>query len=275
MPNADADSPILLWFRRDLRLADNPALAHAVASGRPVLPLFILDDEAAPGAAARWWLHHSLTALADDLQRIGLPLLLRRGRAADVLDAVVAETGAGVVMWNRLYHPAAVARDKVIKQDLRARGIMVQSHDGALLFEPWTIRNKAGAPFKVFTPFWRACLAAPEPAPPTPAPRRAHAATAPQGDRLAGWALPPTRPDWAAGFAAHWRPGEAGALARLHDFIANGLRHYAGERDRPDLPATSRLSPHLAFGEIGPRQVWHAVHHSAGRDPALSNGAIR
>jgi deoxyribodipyrimidine photo-lyase len=268
----------LLWFRQDLRLDDNPALAAAIARGGPVVPLYILDPEAdgdwPPGGASRWWLHQSLTALAEALAARGSRLVLRRGSAAAVLDTLIAETGAGAVLWNRCCEPAAIARDTALKEDLKRRGIAAESSNGALLFEPWEIRTGSGTPFKVFTPFWRACLdrggiAAPHAAPKAiPAPGRW-----PQSDDLDRWALLPTRLDWASGLRETWTPGEAGARKRLSAFLSHGLAGYPDRRDRPDVDGTSALSPHLHWGEIGPRRVWQAVEHAADEIPALRPAA--
>jgi deoxyribodipyrimidine photo-lyase len=258
--------PLLVWFRQDLRLADNPALREAIATGAPVIPLYVLDD-ATPGAwaaggASRWWLHRSLVSLAGDLAKLGLRLILRRGAARACLDALIAETGAAGVYWNRCYEPFAIARDKAIKADLEARGLAARSFNAGLLFEPWTIASKSGTPFRVFTPFWKACLAGAAPALPLPAPKRASGPAAwPASDALADWALLPAKPDWAGGFSI-WTPGEAGAQERLASFIERALDGYAGLRDRPDIEATSRLSPHLHFGEISARQCFHAGRRS-------------
>jgi len=259
-----SDSPRIVWFRHDLRLADNPALAAAARDGRPVIPLFILDDGGeggwAAGGASRWWLHHSLAALDKDLQGLGARLVLRRGPAEAVLLQVAAESGADAVFWNRRYEPAITARDSDIKQALRSEGLVAESFNAGLLFEPWTIRTGSGGPFKVFTPFWRACLSAPPPPPPEPAPSRLIAPPRPvDGEALGDWRLTPSRPNWASGFSDHWRPGEAGARERLEAFLKAALRRYRDQRDVPARPGTSRLSPHLHFGEIGPRQVWAAV----------------
>ena len=273
-------TPVIVWFRRDLRVADNPALAEAAASGRPVVPLYV-DDGAdagpwAEGGASRWWWQGSLEALGRDLAALGAPLVLRRGPAQAALDALVAETGAGLVLWNRRYEPWATARDTAIKAGLKARGVEARSFNAGLLFEPWTIAAKAGTPFRVFTPFWRACRAAPPPPAPLPAPARlAGLSPAPAGDRPADWGLRPHAPDWAGGIAATWRVGESAARDRLADFLADGLADYAAARDRPGRPGTSRLSPHLHFGEIGPRQVFHAAlahgaAHPAGLDRFLA-----
>ena len=255
-------SPLLVWFRQDLRLADNPALRDAIATGAPIVPVYVLDDETpgawAMGGASRWWLHRSLSSLSGDLAKLGLRLILRRGRAAAALDALIAETGASGVYWNRCYEPFAIARDTAIKTGLETRGLAAKSFNASLLFEPWTIVSKSGTPFRVFTPFWKACLAAEPPPSPLPAPAGATApARHPRSDKLEDWNLLPTKPDWARGFSL-WTPGEAGAQARLGAFVETALGGYAGLRDRPDIEATSRLSAHLHFGEISPRQCFHA-----------------
>jgi deoxyribodipyrimidine photo-lyase len=254
--------PIIVWFRQDLRLADNPALSAAVKAA-PVIPVFVLDDET-PGAwktggAARWWLHHSLGALAADIVKRGGTLTLRRGVAQDVIDGLARETNAQAVYWNRCYEPFAVARDTAIKQALEARGIGARSFNASLLVEPWDVKTGNGGPFKVFTPFWRVASASIDDAKLLPTPKTISCPTPlPRSDRLDSWQLLPTRPNWAKGFDI-WAPGEAGARKRLGEFVDTSLTHYADARDRPDQPHTSRLSPHLHWGEIGPRQVWRAL----------------
>jgi deoxyribodipyrimidine photo-lyase len=262
--------PIIVWFRQDLRLADNPALNAAAESGAPVVLVHVLDDAGAGawphGGASRWWLHHSLEALGSDLVARGAPLVLRRGSAAAELDALAAATGATAVFWNRCYEPAIRKRDEAIKADLETRGIQARSFNASLLFEPWTIANQSGQPFKVYTPFGKACRAAPAPALPVPAPARLRAlADPPPGLALADLGLLPRKPDWAGGLRAAWRPGEAGAQARLERFLAAAIEGYKEDRNRPDLESTSRLSPHLHFGEISPRQLWHAARGREGR----------
>lgn len=254
----------LVWFRRDLRLADNPALAAAVARGGPVVPVYILDDAAAgpwaPGGAARWWLHGSLTALGTDLGLRGSRLVLRRGPADAVLDQLIAETQAEAVYWNRCYEPWAIARDTAIKGRFGGTGIDVQSFNAALLVEPWALKTREGRPYQVFTPFWRALRASREPAPPVPAPDSIPApSTWPRSDDLAAWRLLPAVPDWAGGLRDEWRPGERSARVRLDEFVRNSVLDYAEARNGPGTAGTSRLSPHLQFGEIGPRQIWHGV----------------
>ncbi|CBS87146.1 cryptochrome/photolyase family protein [Azospirillum lipoferum] len=278
-------SPIIVWFRNDLRLADNPALTAAAQAsaerGAPVIPLYILEEETGDppcdpwplGGAQRWWLHGSLERLATCCARHGSPLLLRRGEPGAVLDALIAETGAECVLWNRRYTPAQTARDAAIKERLKARGIDARSFNAGLLAEPWTVRNKSGGPFKVFTPFWRHLSATLNPPLPTRAPSALKApAKAPAGDALDSWGLLPTKPDWAAGLRKRWVPGETAALSHLADFLDGPVGAYATERDRPDRDGTSALSPYLAFGEIGPRQVWHAARHAADARPELAPG---
>ena len=255
--------PVILWLRQDLRLADNPALRD-VAAAHAVIPVFIDDAEAggrwAPGGASRWWLHHSLHSLGADLAKLGSQLILRRGPSQRVLEDLVDRTGADTVVWNRQYEPWATARDTAIKAGLKARGISVQSHNAALLHEPWTIRTKDDRPYQVYSPFWRACRASGEPPRPQGGPKALIAPDQwPQSDRLDDWRLLPTEPDWAEGLRETWTPGEAGAINRLDTFLDRALNAYKSDRNRPDLDATSGLSPHLHFGEIGPRQVWHAA----------------
>jgi deoxyribodipyrimidine photo-lyase len=255
-------TPAILWFRQDLRLTDNPALLAAVASGRPLIPLHVLDETQpfAPGGASRWWLHHSLDALSRDLAARGAPLVLARGGAQAVLEKLIEETGAGAVYWNRLYEPAAIARDTAIKASLKGLGVEAHSFNGSLLHEPWEIETQAGGPFRVFTPYWRAARQSGRVhAPQGPAPEglTGHFADV-SSDVLSGWGLLPRSPDWATGFAA-WTPGEAGAQAALDAFLDHAVAGYRDRRNAPGEPGTSRLSPHLHFGEIGPRQIWSAM----------------
>lgn len=253
----------LVWFRRDLRLADNPALAAAVAAGGGLVPVFILDEvhpqDWAPGGASRWWLHHSLAALAESLAARGVPLALRRGDPAEILPALAAETGASGVVWNRCYEPYAIARDKALKVALQEAGLEVRSFAASLLHEPWETATKTGGPYKVFTPFWKALQAKGDPAPALTVPEPFTSGPALASDRLDDWGLLPTAPDWAGGLREHWTPGEAGARDRLADFLDAAVSAYPGNRDRPDRAGTSRLSPHLAWGEVSPRQIWHAT----------------
>ena len=251
-------SPTIVWLRDDLRLADNPALVAAAERGGPVVLVYLLDEVSRGirpvGSASRWWLHQSLTALATTA-----PLVLRRGAAEEVIPAIVAETDAGAVFWNRRYG-ASRAIDAALKQRLRDDDVEAASFQANLLFEPWTVTTAQGEPYRVFTPFWRAALEQPVREPlPVPTVEWGHAAS----ERLDDWALLPTRPDWAAGLRETWTPGERGAHERLEAFVERGLADYH-RRDEPGVDATSRLSPHLRFGELSPFQVWHAVE---GRHP--------
>ena len=255
----------LVWFRQDLRLTDNPALDAAYDRGGPVVPVYILEqsDRAGPrrpGGAALWWLDQSLVALSADLAALGSRLILCQGNPQDVLPALARTTGADAVYWNRRYEVGAIAVDRAIKADLTDSGLEVRSFNASLLFEPWTILTRAGDPYRVYTPFWRACRARADLPAPTgrvaglPAPARW-----PAGEERTAWALSPTKPDWAGGLRAAWTPGEAGAQRRLHAFLDHAIRTYRSRRDIPADDGTSRLSPHLHWGEIGPRQVWAAV----------------
>ena len=260
-------SPVIVWFRHDLRLADNPALHEACRRGGPVVPLFIRtpDEEGTwpPGGASRWWLHQSLGRLAAEFQKVGADLVIRHGAAIpQLLDAAKA-TGAQAVLWNRRYEPAGIALDRRAEQALLDAGLRVETFNGALLREPPGVLNKSGQPFQVFTPFWRTCLATADPGEPLPAPRSLpplpkDVASVP----LAALELEP-KLNWAGGLRAAWQPGSAGARTELDRFLREGLLSYDEGRNRPDLAGTSRLSPHLHFGEISPRQVWHAVRRSA------------
>ncbi len=269
------ETPVtIVWFRHDLRLDDNPALAAAVARGR-VVPVFIHapEEEAPwePGAASRWWLHWSLAKLAESLAKAGAPLLIRRGPSLVALRAVAAEYAATHVVWNRRYEPAVIQRDTAIKQALVADGFTVESFNGSLLYEPVDVATKEGKPYQVFTPFWRSLLARPEPAEPVAAPRKLIAAKPVQAATRSivteDLDLLPTIP-WDQTMNTTWSPGEEGASKRLDTFLDRALRDYTTGRDRPDHEGTSGLSPHLHFGEISPRRVWHAVRQAAGGSPA-------
>ena len=256
-------NPVIVWFRSDLRLADNRALGEAASSGKPVICLYVLEHSGARrphGGAQLWWLHHSLARLSASLEPIGGGLCLRRGAAAAVIDSVIKETGADSVFWNRRHDPQGIAIDTALKSGLKARGIGAASFDGQLLHEPTLVKTGAGGPFKVYTPFWRAFSALPVPRAPYDAPDRLSGYQGKlESDALEDWALLPSRPDWSKGFGADWRPGEEGAQEKLHSFIDNGLNNYADGRNLPGQASTSRLSPHLAMGEISPFQVWHAT----------------
>lgn len=259
----------LVWLRDDLRVADNPALAAAVASSDRTAIVYVLDDESPGvrplGAASRWWLHHSLTELQRTIAGLGGTLILRRGAARDVVPAVVREVGATSVHWNRRYGGA-----REIDVELKRSLPDAHSHTGSLLHDPWRVTTGSGTPFKVFTPFWKSILAGPEPRLPFPAPTSITGVAA-ASDDLGSWGLLPTR-SWAHEFATVWTPGESGAENRLARFLDTGLGIYH-RRDEPGIESTSGLSPHLRFGEISPYQVWHAVQKAA--NPATRANASR
>ncbi|WP_412851667.1 cryptochrome/photolyase family protein [Ectothiorhodospira shaposhnikovii] len=269
--------PILLWLRRDLRLADNPALAHALRTGQPVIPVYIHapEEEApwSPGAASRWWLHHSLAAFSRALEAAGSRLILRRGASLETLLRLVDETGAGQVLWNRVYEPALIERDRRIKAALKDRGLAAESFNSALLFEPWTVSNKSGEPYRVFTPFWKACCATGLPDDVETTPESITAPTCwPDGDHLEFFDLLPRIP-WDQGMAACWQPGEDGAHRALEHFLAGAVLTYKTDRDLPGQPGTSRMSPHLHFGEIGPRQLIRACRRLQAQGAGAAAGA--
>ena len=262
------NSPIIVWFRRDLRLADNPALVAAAQSGKSVICLYIDEtDKARPlGAASQWWLHYSLKKLQEDLAALGGQLILRRGVASEVLDDVTAQTGADHIVWNRRYEEGARTRDGDIKSSLRERGLEVQSFKANLLSEPWERRTKTGGYYKVFTPYWRAVRSELTVPPPLPAPTRLNTYNEDIESRsLKSFGLLPRRPNWGAKMKPHWQIGPEGAKTALADFLESGLETYTDDRNRPDRPSgTSHLSPHLAFGEVSPRQIWDACREKEG-----------
>ena len=253
------ETPLILWVRRDLRLGDHPMLAAAVALGRPLVPVFVLDPETeAQGAAAKWRLGLAVAAFARGLEGIGLRLVLRRGPALPVLQALVAETGADAVWWSRLYDPAAVARDTGVKAALKAGGVAACSFVGHLLHEPWDVQTGQGGFYKVFTPYWRSVRDRGV-AGPVPAPARAVApAVWPVSDRLEDWNLGAAMNRGAAIVAPYQTVGEAAARAKLAAFLDGPVNDYATARDLPGVAGTSRLSENLTYGEIGIREVWHA-----------------
>lgn len=265
MVNSTAGLVVLL--RNDLRLADNPALFYAAAESsaekRPLTVLYVLDDAAphALGAAKLWWLHYSLAELSKNLRNTyGAELVLRRGDTFECVSDVMRATGAGNLYWNRRYYHAERAVDEKLKTEFAGK-----SFNGALLVEPWEVAPKSGGDFcKVFTPFWKQCLTR-DFAEPLEAPEQFEVAPAIDSDTLEDWALLPTAPDWSTGFA--WEVGEDAAMARLDNFLQNGLSGYKELRNRPDLPHTSRLSPYLAAGNISPRQIYAAAENARGHAP--------
>ncbi len=260
-----SQAPALVWFRQDLRLADHAALHAAAASGRPLILVQVLDDEApgtwALGGASRWWLHHSLVSLQRDLATRGASLLLRRGRAIEVLPALMEEAGATTVFAGRMHEPWA----RTVEAELdRARPGAFRWHRTSTLFDLEPIRTKTGGIYGVYTPFARGLRARGHPAPLLPAPDRFPPGPNLPSDRLEDWGLLPTKPDWSAGFRTTWVPGEAAAHERLAAFVARAVHGYDIGRNLPGQPGTSMLSAPLHWGELSPGQVWHAAVGAAG-----------
>ncbi len=260
----------LVWLRNDLRLSDNPALLAACQAGNKVITLYIHEtDEGVrqPGGAARWWLHQSLESLGKALGNKGIPLLVRSGKAGAVLDQVIADEGIGALHWNRRYAPGERDLDQRLKADLRQRGLAVASHTGNVLAEPWTIATGQGKPYSVFSPFWKTLRDCPI----TPPLR------APDG---IGKPLPTAAfdtdyqaPDWSEKLVGQWEIGEAAAQKALHSFLDDRLENYPEGRDFPGRDVTSRLSPHLRFGEISARQVWYAALAQIEAEPEIKPAA--
>lgn len=269
----------LIWLRRDLRLDDNPALEAALRAGQS--PVFVYvhapDEEApwAPGAASRAWLHRSLLALDADLRSRGSRLVIRQGESLSEIEKLIGETRAEALYWNRLYEPASIARDTRIKQGLKSRGLTVESFNAALLIEPWTIQTGAGDPYRVFTPFWKNARQRLDATPPPTAPARLpEPPTLLLGLGVEDLKLEPQAPEprWDGGFWEFWQPGEAGAREMLEAFLDGTANGYKEQRNFPDRTGTSKLSPHLHFGEISPRQIVARV--LAQRWPAAVQGDI-
>ncbi len=282
----------IFWFRQDLRLSDNPgfkaALEWAEAHGGTVVPVYIWapgeEGDWPPGGATQVWLHHSLSALKQSLESLGSGLIVSNAVGTSkpltselILLQIAQESGAGAVFWNRRYEPFAIERDKEIKSTLKNTGLHVETSNGSLLIEPWQVRTKEGKPYQVFGPFWRSCLAqleinndlpvaAPRKLPPlTKIPKAA--------STIEELNLLPTIP-WHTGIVNTWKAGEASALEQLQKFIKSGLGEYQSMRNRPDIEGVSRMSPHLHFGEISPRQIWYAVKKKAAHDKDLRAAAL-
>ncbi|MEC9344064.1 MAG: deoxyribodipyrimidine photo-lyase [Pseudomonadota bacterium] len=261
------DEPAIVWFRNDLRVADNPALAKAAQRDGPVIPLYVFEegDEAPrrPGAAQKWFQHHALAGLASRLASLGSTLVVRKGEAGAILDALIAETGARNVFWNRRHEPAGVATDRAIKTSLEKRGISVTSCQANLLHEPSTFLTTSKGPYRVYTPFWNALERQGEPRAPLPAPNKVRPHTsALASEAIDDLGLLPGKPDWSGGLRETWQADEDGAAERMSAFLPHGMDGYAEGRDRPTADHVSCLSPYLRWGVVSPFQLWHAARHA-------------
>jgi len=266
-------APTILWFRRDLRLKDQAALIAACEHG-PVIPVYVLDDETpkhrAMGAASRWWLHHSLASLDAALHEHGSRLILRRGKADEELARLASETGAKSVHALHHYEPWHRNAEKAV-----GRGLDLNLHDGNYLHPPGLLKTGGGNPYRIFTPFWRALQQVMPPLRPQDAPDNIPAPSKwPVSDMLADWDLLPTRPNWASAFKTDWTPGEAGAETYLDAFEPE-VGDYDIRRNLPSLEGSSRVSPHLHFGEISPATIWHALEKRKGAEVYLREIAWR
>lgn len=257
-------NPTIVLVRNDLRLADNPALLAAARRGAPTIPVYIYspqeDGEWSFGGATKWWLHQSLTAFSKSLKEIGAELLVLKDESTlDCLEKLLKKTGAEAVYWNRRYEPHSIEIDKSLKTRLKEVDVEVRSFPGNLIFEPWTISTGSGTPYKVYTPYWKACLEAETPAPPLSPPEslKPFEGTL-EGLQIEDLELEP-KIDWASGMESFWEPGESGAEKRLRQFIDSALFTYKEDRNLPYQDGVSYLSPYLHFGEISPRQIWQQV----------------
>lgn len=269
-------STTIVLFYNNLRLADNRALSWAADHGA-VVPLYIhSESEATPypmGGASRWWLQESLKDLSNSLRKLGVSLILRRGKCIEILKNLLQTTGAKTVVWNRRYEPAFAAQDEKLAATLRAEGVEVLIFDGFLLFDPANIRTGGGTPFKVFTPFSKACFASDPPPKPLPAPKKLQGVDGLKSDMLDDWSLVPRTAKWPKGLAATWDVREVAAHKQLQNFIADNLTGYKTRRDIPAIDGTSRLSPYLHFGQISPHQIWYQVQEAHAK-ASVNNASI-
>ncbi len=269
--------PLIVLFRHDLRLRDNATLTAAIESSHPIIPCYIFDENEpwAMGGASKWWLHHSLTSLQQDLRQLGGDILLRRGALLPCLMELVNQLDAVGVYWTQPHEPHLKPIEQQLYNALTAENRIAKRFSHTL-FNHQTIKTGGGTPFKIFTPFWRHCLQLTTPSPPLHIPQKALFGTMEEDflNHLVDLNLCPTKPDWSAGLQHTWQAGETSALQRLEDFITVGLKGYSEGRNYPAMPHTSRLSPHLHFGEISPRIIWHRIHLAMTIDPTLEKDGL-
>jgi len=268
MPSSLNSDKSIVLFRHDFRLRDNPALFHAAKNGS-VIPIFIYDDSLKNsafwlyGSASKWWLHHTLYSLKAQFSQYDIEFLVFKGNSFNILTELSKITQVNHIYWNRRYTPEHVKHDTVLKSQLASYGLKVTSFNSHLLNEPWEIVNQQGKTYKVFTPYWRKSVynltqEKPTPLPlPIPSLRACNIKT--NSIDINDLKLLPSKPNWAIQFEDTWKPGEHEAQAKWNNFIHDSIYSYAENRNIPSIQGTSLLSPHLAFGEISPRQIWHDI----------------
>jgi deoxyribodipyrimidine photo-lyase len=263
--------PLIVWFRQDLRVQDNPCLSYACLSGKPLVAIFILEEDLPRklGGASKWWLHHSLIRLRDSLDSYGITLNLLKGESALIIQSLIDEFQADEVVWNRCYEPDRIARDQAIMSQLKSQGVQAHSYNASLLIEPWQNLNRSGAPFQVFTPYFKAMQSRIRPAQTPALPTTNESLCHLNSENLEDWNLTPSNPNWAENFSKFWHPGEQGAKNRLDQFFSSAIEGYRLNRNHPDRDGTSRLSPHLHWGEISPFYVYHKIIHHQIENPQL------
>jgi deoxyribodipyrimidine photo-lyase len=269
-------SPNILWLRQDLRLSDNPALYYAAKDDSPLIIVYIHDSSQqawSMGKASKWWLHQSLIALDASLKkRYQLPLLFLQGDPLTVLNRLIQQTNAKAVFCNMCFEPHLFKRDIQIESALAAQNIALHKYNASLLLAPWLYHNQAKKPFKVFTPFWKSLqkrmLREIYPIP------KSLISYKVEGCLLEDFQLLSSVP-WYEKLEKYWQPGEKSAKQKLKSFLYGHAKNYALKRDLPGFEGTSKLSPHLHFGEIGPIQVWHAVQYFLEENPSQSTSLLK
>ncbi|TPW25925.1 cryptochrome/photolyase family protein [Pararhizobium mangrovi] len=271
------EGPIVVWLRNDLRLDDNPPLAAAAETGRPVVPLVVFDEESKDvrqlGGAHKWWFHHSLESLATSFRGKGSQLTLRRGEGAKIVPEVMEEVGADALVFNRRYDEGSRAVDDAVVEAL-GDDVAVTRYAGNLLHNPDEVETNSGGYYKVYTPFMKTVMKQKRRAPVDAPSGFKQPDSFPKSDKLEDWDLLPTKPDWSGGIRDFWTVGEKAAHDRFADFCDECLGGYDAGRDKPDKDATSRMSPHLRWGEISPIRLWHTANAYAERRKTIPSGDL-
>ena len=269
----------IIWFRQDLRIADNPAFKASIDGSKQVIAVYIHDEKSSDvrkhGAASKWFLHHSLKALEKQLeQKYKIKLIYREGKSLNILEEIISETNAEKVFWNRLYEPYFINRDTEIKESLTKDNIEVESFNGSLLVEPWQPKTGSGNYFKVYTPFYKKCIKEHPPRESLRAPEHSDKSYENniKSDSLNSWKFLPKKPNWAKNFEEEWKISEADAHDMIYSFLAGSVENYSEERNNPALKGTSLLSSYLRFGIISPNQVYYAAEAYKEKEPQKASG---